>query len=106
MACFRIFNTAFVIYFLTPIGETLSEGFLLQIQSILISDAIILPAKQLVDFSYQFKKRFVTRFMEATKSGYQQQVDMLFAGATVQMNDRQVHSYAIDTLILCLQLVR
>ena len=92
MAAFRIFNTAFVTYFLTPSDETLSEGFLLQIQSILISDAIILPAKQLVDFSYQFKKQFVTRFMEATKSGYQKQVDMLFAGAPVEMNDRQVPS--------------
>jgi hypothetical protein len=88
MACFRIFNTAFVIYFLTPLEDTLKPEFLLQVQTILISDALVLPLKQLVDFSYQFKKQVVSRFMESTNSGYQKKMDLLFAGAPVEMNDR------------------
>jgi hypothetical protein len=88
MATFRIFNTAFVMYFLTPLDETLSPDFLLQVQTILISDALILPMKQLFDFGYQFKKQVVTRFMESTGSGYQKKMDLLFAGAPVEMNDR------------------
>jgi hypothetical protein len=86
MATFRIFNTAFVVYFTTT--AILSEEFLLQIQSVLLTDAIILPLKNMIDLNYQAKQQIMSRFMETTKSGYQKKMDLLFSGAPVEMNDR------------------
>jgi hypothetical protein len=45
----RFFNSAFIIYLLTPFGETLSAASLRQIQAILIADAFTTPVFRLLN---------------------------------------------------------
>ncbi|CAN0385464.1 unnamed protein product [Pylaiella littoralis] len=88
-------NTAFIIYFINSISESLNEDYINQISKILWADAFTQPLVKVLDLPNRFKQYFL-----APRAKTQAKMNSYFMGSQMVLSER--YASLLKTMFVCL----